>query len=164
LAATSATRRKVQGAPAFLRRSRRSPSIRLDQQEEVGPDRLRTGKAAPDAARQGVRQDQRRRGEDHQPGDVVQFLRPDLDEEGVEPAVLEIEQDRLARLAGAAVPAQKRSDGVDPEGQDQHRPFEPADAPLDRLRHDLSRHSRGASPLGALAGVVDLDGKRHIRT
>lgn len=88
------------------------------QQEEIGPDRLWTGEAAPDTSGQRVGQDQDRGRQDHQPGDVVELLRPDFDEEAVEPAVFKIEQDGLVRLARSAVPAQERRNVVDAKRED----------------------------------------------
>src|SRR3546814_2567105 len=51
----------------------------FDQHEQVGPYRLRTGIAAPDAAEQGGGEEQRHGAEDQQPGDVINLLRPYLD-------------------------------------------------------------------------------------
>ena len=85
----------------------------LDQHEQVGPDRLRAGEAAPQPARQRVRQDQDGRGEHQKPGDQIKVLRPELDEEGVEPSVCEIEQDSLIRCMGSTVPADEWRDVVD---------------------------------------------------
>ena len=42
--------------------------------------------------------------------------------------MFEVEQDGLVRLARSAVPAKKRRDVVNAEGQDQNDPFQPADA------------------------------------
>ena len=117
LAPISAIRRTVSGAFIFFRRVAAVAFDQpFDQQEEIGPDRLRTGEAAPHAAGERIRQDQDRRSQDHQPGDVVELLRPDLDEETVEAPMFEVEQDGLVRLARSAVPAKKRRDVVNRRG------------------------------------------------
>ena len=128
----------------------------LHQHEQVGPDRLRAGEAAPQPAGEGVRQDQDGRGEDQQPGHIIEFLRPDLDEEGVEAGVLEIEQDGLVRLADAALPAQEWREIIDRQRHDQDGPLDPADGALDRLRDNRRRGARAGRPC-ARPGMVDLD-------
>ena len=77
-------------------------------EEQIGPHRLRAEIAAPDAAGDRVHQEQRHRREDQQAGEVVDFLRPDLDEEEIEAAVGEIDQHRLA---GAFGPRSQRTNG-----------------------------------------------------
>ena len=67
----------------------------LDRQEQVGPDRLRAEIAAPDPAGDRVHQEQRHRGHDEQAGEVIDLLRPELDEEEVEAAAGQIDQHRL---------------------------------------------------------------------
>jgi hypothetical protein len=99
LAPISAIRRTVSGAFIFQAVAAVAFDQPFDQQEEIGPDRLRTGEAAPHAAGERIRQDQDRRSQDHQPGDVVELLRPDLDEETVEAPMFEVEQDGLVQLA-----------------------------------------------------------------
>ena len=64
----------------------------FDEQEQVGPDRLRTGEAAPQPSRQRVGEDQDGRGQNEKPRDQIEVLRPDLGEKEVEPSVDEIEQ------------------------------------------------------------------------
>ena len=73
----------------------------LDGIEQIGPDRLRAEIAAPDAAAHGVHQEQRQRSDDQQAGEVIDFLRPQLDEEEIEAAVRQIDQHRLVRRAQA---------------------------------------------------------------
>ena len=52
----------------------------FDEQEQVGPDRLRAGEAAPQPSRQRVGEDQDGRSQNEQPRDQIEILRPDLDE------------------------------------------------------------------------------------
>ena len=111
----------------------------LDPDEEVGPDRLRAGIAAPGAADGGGDEEQPEPGHDQQAGDVIEFLRPDLDEEEVEAAVGEVDQHRLVGRIGPAVPAQPGRDLVDAEGDRHDHPFEAAENALGALREDLDR-------------------------
>ena len=81
----------------------------LDGVEQIGPYRLRAQIAAPDAAAEGVHQEQRDRGEDQQAGEVVDLLRPQLDEEEIEAADWE---DRSGRPgSGAPRPRFQRTNG-----------------------------------------------------
>ena len=112
----------------------------LDQDEEVGPDRLRAGVAAPDPAERRGEEEEAEPGHDQQAGDEVELLRPDLDEEEVEAAVGQVDQHRLVRQRRAAVPADPGGDVVDAE-RDRHDP------PLQRA--EASRTRRGKDRLGA---------------
>ena len=135
----------------------------FDKKKEIGPDGLWASEPAPEAATECIHEDQDS-CRYHQASDVIELLRPDFDEEAVKPAVFEVEQDGLVRLAGPAVPAQEGRDVVDPERrQNQNRPFEPTDMTLDGLRDNSSRRSP-PQQFCARAGVVDLDGERHVRT
>ncbi len=113
----------------------------LDPHEEIGPHRLDAEVAAPDAAEQRVRQEQRERGEDQQAGEVIDFLRPDLDEEPIEPRVGQIDQHRLVRLVRPAVPSHEGENVVEPEADDQQRPLQAAVGSADLLRVDFGRRS-----------------------
>ena len=117
----------------------------LDSVEQIRPYRLRTHVAAPDAPGDGVHQEQRQRGDDQKAREVVDFLRPDLDEEEVGPACREIDQHRLIGRVRAAVPADEGQEVVDAQGERHHRPFDVAEGARDLLRVDL------------LAGGVELD-------
>ena len=104
-------------------RSRRSPSTqRSIGMEKVGPHRLRAQIAAPDAAGDRVHQEQRHGGEDQKAGEVIDFLRPELDEEEIEAAVRKIDQHRLVRQVRAAVPAHEGQKIIDAE---RRRPAAP---------------------------------------
>ena len=110
----------------------------LDADEEIGPHCLRAGIAAPgpadDATSPGTAPSA---GHDQQAGDVVELLRPDLDEEEVEAAVGEVDEHRLVRRVRAAVPAEPRRDLVDAEGDRHDEPLQvPAEA-VRALRVDL---------------------------
>ncbi len=110
----------------------------LDREEEVGPHRLRAEIAAPDPAGDRVHQEQDQGRQDQQAHDVGDLLRPQLDEEEVEPAPVEVDQHRLRRRARAAVPAQERHDVVDGEGDRQDDPLRGTEAPAHGLRLDLA--------------------------
>ena len=109
----------------------------LDGIEQIGPHRLRTEIAAPDPSGDRVHQEQRHRRDDQQAGQVVDLLRPDLDEEEIEAPVGKIDQHRLARRVRAAIPAHERQQVVDAERDGQHRPFDAAERAGDALRIDL---------------------------
>ena len=148
---------RVSGAPMILQAlAPVALDQPLDEQEQVGPDRLRAGEAAPQPARQRVREDQDGRGEDQQPRDQIEVLRPDLDEERVEPSVGEIEQDRLVRRVRAAVPAQERRDVVDRERQQQDHPLDAADRTLDGLRDDRLAGAAAAAFARVFAWLISM--------
>ncbi len=105
----------------------------LRRHEEIGPNRLRTHIAAPDAARERVHQKQRERGEDQQAGEVIDFLRPDLDEEEVEAAVREIHEHRLTRRVRSAMPAHERQEIIDGQRRELNAPFDAAEVSVDLL-------------------------------
>ena len=109
----------------------------LDQHEQVGPDGLRTGVAAPDPAEQRRGEEQAEGGEDQEAGDEVDFLRPDDDVEEPAAPPVEVDQDRLVGRAGAAVPAQPRHEIVDAEQQDERQPLDPPPGAGDGARIDL---------------------------
>ena len=69
----------------------------FDEQEQIGPDRLRAGEAAPQPSRQGVGEDQDARGKNEKTRDQIEVLRPYLGEKEVQPSMDEIEQERLIR-------------------------------------------------------------------
>ena len=129
----------------------------LDPHEQIGPHRLRTGVAAPDAAEQAGDQEQRDRAHDQQAGQVIDVLRPELEIEEIEALVPDREQHRLVRLVDAAMPAQPGQQIVDAETDDQHRPFEPAHRSAHRLRIDL--HAVGEE---MIAGLLALELKLTV--
>ena len=109
----------------------------LDGLEQVGPYRLRAEITAPDAARDRVHQKQRHRGEDQQAGEVIDLLRPDLDEEEIEAPVGQVDQHRLVRRIRAAVPAHERQAVIDAERDEQHDPFDAPERAVHPLRIDF---------------------------
>ena len=148
----------------------------LDGLEQVGPHRLRTEIAAPDASRDRVHQEQRHRGEDEQPGEVVDFLRPDFDEEEVEAPVRKVEQHRLTGRVRPAVPAHERKPVIDAERDEQHDPFDPAEGARDALRIDLAacdverpflvglgHHRRCCRPRSSVRRILDQPEQRRLR-
>ena len=111
----------------------------LDDEEEVGPDRLRAEIAAPNAAEQRIGEKQRERGEDQQAGEVIDLLRPQFDEEEIEPRMREVDKHRLVRRVRPAIPSDKRQEIIDPQAEDQQNPFYPAEGSADLLRINLLR-------------------------
>lgn len=109
----------------------------LHRIEQVGPDGLRTQVAAPDPAGQRIHQEQHHRGEDQQAGEVVDLLRPDLDEEEVEAAAREIDQNRLVGRVRSTVPAHEGQQVVDAEREGHDGPLDRPEPALDLLRIDL---------------------------
>ncbi|MFM2271271.1 MAG: hypothetical protein RL702_336 [Pseudomonadota bacterium] len=108
----------------------------IDVLEQVGPDGLRAGIAAPGPPDRAGDHEQADARHDQHPGHEVEFVRPDLDPEHIEPAVGHIDQHRLVRCIGTAIPADPRGDVIDPQGQDHHQPFEAAEAAVHRFRKD----------------------------
>jgi hypothetical protein len=121
----------------------------LDQDEEVGPDGLRAGIAAPDPAQRRGKQEQPQPRHDQKARDKVELVRPDLDPEEEEAAVRHIHQHRLIGQAGAAVPADPGGDVIEPQGHCHDHPFEAAKAAPHPARED--RRPRGVK--GFWAGV-----------
>src|SRR5205085_815756 len=97
----------------------------LDHQEEIGPHRLRTAIAAPCAPDHRSHEEESDAGHDEKAGDIVEFLRPDFDEEEIEPPAGKIDQHRLIGSIGAAIPSEPRRHVVDAERHCHDDPFEP---------------------------------------
>ena len=108
----------------------------LDHHEEVGPHRLRAGIAAPDAPGQAGHEEQADGGQDEQAGQVVDLLRPDLDEEEIGAPVGQVDQHGLVGHARAPVPAHPGQDVVDGEEHAECRPLDLAEGACDALRID----------------------------
>ncbi|ODN72357.1 hypothetical protein A6302_00284 [Methylobrevis pamukkalensis] len=106
-------------------------------EEQVGPDRLRTEVAAPDAAGERVHQEQRQRGEDQQAGEIVDLLRPDLDEEEIGAPPGQVDQHRLVGRVRPAIPADEGQEVVDAERDREDRPLDLPQPAVDRHRIDL---------------------------
>ena len=109
----------------------------LDGIEQIGPDRLRAEIAAPDAAADRVHQEQRERRNDQQAGKIIDFLRPQLDEEEIEAAVRQVDQHRLVRRAQSTVPSHERQQIIDTEAECHQAPFGAAEGSGNALRIDL---------------------------
>src|SRR5262249_16306649 len=103
----------------------------------IGPYRLRAEITAPDSPADRIHQEQDDGGEDQEAGEIIDLLRPQLDEEEVEAAVREVDQHGLAGRAQAAVPAHERQEVVDREAERHQRPFDAAEGARGRLRIDL---------------------------
>src|SRR5690606_36380965 len=105
----------------------------LDNEIKINPDGLRAGIAAPGAARDGGYEKQAKARHDEQAGDVVEFLRPDFDEEEIEAAIGKIDQHRLIRRIGAAIPAQPWRQIVAAERNEHDNPLEAPELALNAL-------------------------------
>ncbi len=138
----------VQGPGRRIRADALAP-VTLDQalhrHEEVGPHRLRAHVAAPHTPGHRVHEEQDEGGQDEQAGDVVEFLRPDLQEEEIEAPRGEVDQHRLAGRIRPAIPAHEGQEIVDAQRDDEHDPLDAAEPPVDALRVDL------------LAGLIKRD-------
>src|SRR5262249_43591862 len=110
----------------------------LDGLEQIGPNRLRAQVAAPQPAGDGVHQEQRHRRQNEQTGQIVELLRPDLDEEEIEAAAGEIDQHRLTRCIWSAIPAHEGQQIVDAERDAQHDPLDAAISARHALRINLA--------------------------
>ena len=139
--------RPLEGTPGDLARAPRRRlqprlgiAIAIDEPvnvlEQVGPDRLRTGIAAPGPANRAGHQKQPNPGHDQQTGHEIEFLRPDFDPEHEEPAMGQIDQHRLIGRIGTAIPADPRGDVIDPQRHRHHQPFEAAERALYRFGED----------------------------
>ena len=148
LVAISRTRWMVSGAPAF---SDALAPVAFDQPlhgvEQVGPHRLRTQIAAPDAPPDRVHQKQRHRRDNEQSGKIIDFLRPQFDEEKIESPGREIDQHGLAGRVRPAVPAHERQDVIDRQRDGHQAPFDIAEGAGNALRID------------GLAGRIERRGK-----
>jgi hypothetical protein len=108
----------------------------FDQDEQVGPDGLRAGIAAPHPTQRGCEQEQPQPGHDQKPRDDVEFVRPDLDPEEIEAPMRQIDQHRLMRQVRATVPANPRGQVIDAQRHPQDPPFQRAKA----ARHAAREH------------------------
>jgi len=102
----------------------RSRRIALDQAldgiEQVGPHRLRAQIAAPDPPAHRVHQEQGDGGEDQTASEVIDLLRPQLDEEEVEAMIRQIQAGRARR---GRVPPDERQEVVDAAGRTPSAPI-----------------------------------------
>ena len=151
LATISPTRRGVSLPPDLLHAlAAVALDEALDGVEQIGPHRLRAEIAAPDAAADRVHQEQRHRRDDQEAGEVIDLLRPQLDEEEIEAPAREIDQHRLARRVRPAIPAHEGQDVIDREAEPHQRPFDVPIGAGDALRIDLSA-------CGVERGLVDFE-------
>ncbi len=112
----------------------------LDPEKKVRPDRLRTGVAAPHAAEERVGEKEGQRCDNQQAGEIVHLLRPELNEEAIEPLMRNIDENRLVRQARPTIPSYEGNDVVDAEGCQQYNPFDAPVSSPDPLRVDFLGH------------------------
>ncbi len=108
----------------------------LHEDHQIGPDRLRAGVTAPDAARKRGDEKQRERRQDQDAGDVVEFLRPDFEAEEVKALMGEIEQHGLIGDAGSAPPTQPGQTVIDAQRDNHEDPLDPPEFAVNQLRID----------------------------
>ena len=104
----------------------------LDPQEDLGPDRLRAGVAAPEASRERREEEQRQRGQHQQPGQEDEVLRPHDQPEDMELARGQVEQHRLA-----AMQVEPRQHIEEPEQQPHRQYAQSRKASVNLTRIDL---------------------------
>src|ERR1700753_1999385 len=80
----------------------------LDGIKQIGPYGLRAEISAPNSTADRIHQKECNRGENQQPGKIIDLLRPQLDEKEIEPAIGNVDQDGLARRAQTTVPSHER--------------------------------------------------------
>ena len=132
----------------------------LDPHEKIGPDGLRAGVSTPNPPGHRGGEKQTNRGQHQQPGQVINFLRPDLDEKEVGPGVGQVGEDRLVGRIGAAIPANERSQVVDGQQNGQGRPFNSPKPSGDLSRINLLPAGVEAGPCGL--AVVCRRGDRLV--
>ena len=81
----------------------------------------------------------------------MELLRPDLDPEEEEAPVGQVDQHRLVRQIGAAVPADPGGDVVDRQRDAHQPPLQTAEEPAHRLGED--RFARGIRDSGSPASL-----------
>ncbi len=114
------------------------------QDEQVRPDRLRAGIAAPDPPQHRGKQEQPQPRHDEQTGDKIELVRPDLDPEEEEPPPRQVHQHGLVRQFRTPVPADPGQQVIDPQGHRHDDPFEVAETALHPARKDrLVRGEQG---------------------
>ena len=127
-------------APRLVPQPDAGVAVALDpafgQDEEIGPDRLRAGIAAPDPAQRRGEEEQPQARHDQKTGDEVEFMRPDLDPEEKEAPVRQIDQHRLIGQAGTTIPADPRQQVIDPQRHRHDDPFQIAEPAFDPARKD----------------------------
>ncbi len=111
--------------------------LALHPQEQVGPNRLRAGEAAPHAAVERGDGEQADGAEDQRAGEEIHLLRPELEPEEVKPRVRHVGQHGLVRRVRPAVPADPGQDVVEAEEEAEHGPFGAPHGPRDALRVHL---------------------------
>ena len=132
-------------APARVMQSDAGIAVALDpafdKDEQIGPDRLRAGITTPHTPQSRGKQKQPKPRHDQQTGDEIEFMGPDLDPEEIEPPMRQIDQHRLIRQVGPAVPPQPRGEIIYPQRNGHDTPLKAAEEPVDAARKN--RHSRG---------------------
>src|SRR5690606_41537684 len=101
--------------------------------EQVSPNRLRAGIAAPCATDRTRYQEKSDAGHDQEASDEVELVRPDLDVEHVKAAVGEIDQHGLIGRIRTAIPADPRGAVVNRQCHDRPQPLHPSVWAIDLL-------------------------------
>lgn len=126
--------------PGTVRQPNLGIAVAVDQAvdvlEEVGPDSLRAGIAAPSATDRAGNEEQPDPCHDEQARDIIEFMRPDLDLEHEETAMRQIDEHRLVGRVRPTVPANPRRTVVDRQRDEHDRPFEAPEGTVDLLGVD----------------------------
>src|SRR6516165_11389352 len=126
----------------------------FDCNEKIGPHGLRAKIAAPYTSGDGIHQEQSHCREDKKAGQVVDFLRPNLNEEEIKAPGRKVDQDCLIRCVRSAIPSREWEEIVDRESDDEHRPFHPAECARYMLRVDFSARRIKRLVVELIFGVV----------
>ena len=134
-------------APQRLKRPRRfvEPHARvavalekaLYRNHQVGPHRLRAGVAAPHAPGDRGNEKERKPGQHEKAGDVVEFLRPDLQEEKEKAPRGKVDQNGLVGKIGTPIPTDPRHEVINRQRHRHDDPFDAAERAMRALRIDL---------------------------
>ena len=111
--------------------------------------------SAPCAACDGCDQKQAEARHDEQARDVIEFLRPDFDEEEIEAAIGEVDQHGLIGRIRPAIPAQPRREIIDAQRDEHDEPFEAPELTANTLRKNLD--PRRIERLPGLGGIHCLN-------
>ena len=77
----------------------------FNQNEQIGPDRLRAGIATPNPPRGGCEQEKSQTRHDQQARDKINLMRPDFDHKEKEPPMGDINQNCLIGQIEPTIPA-----------------------------------------------------------
>ena len=114
----------------------------LNSEEQIRPDRLRAGIAAPNPTKGGGKEEQPQSRHDQKARHEIKFMGPDLDPEEEKTAVGQVDQNRLIGQGGATIKAYPWRDIINRQGDSHNHPFQIAEiafhtAGKDRLTRSI---------------------------